>query len=290
MGLKEVYALEKLHGTSANISFGPDGLKLYPGGLKSEEFEAVLLTKFDSLKDLEFAMNNAMFRHHEALLEATIYGELYGGKCQKMSDIYGPLNFAAFEVKVTPIGREPYWLTVPSANYFTTMAGLEFVHWVRGPATLEWLDAQRDKPSVQARRNGMGEKYGEGIVIRTINEERDRFGERILAKHKAEKYKECRTPRKPDPAKQIRWSGAQKVAREFVVPERLNHVISHLEARGIYPVDKSFTGDVVKETIKDIRAEESDEIDWTPEVSKAIGASAARLFHSYLREQIKDMS
>lgn len=287
LSLEFCYAMEKIHGTSANITLGPEGLKLFSGGIQHERFKELLIGRFGDLLELEAKINKAMFLTEQLCIKATIYGELYGGKCQKMSDVYGPLNFVAFEVQLFPAGEEPKWLNVPTANYFCAMANIPFVHWERGPATLEWLDAQRDKPSMQAKLNGMGVKYGEGIVVRPTQESyRDKWGNRLLAKHKSEKYRECRTPRKPDPEKMVRWEGAQKVAGEFVVPERLNHVLDALRVSGLEANDVCHTGKVVKAMLDDIKVEEGDEIEWTPEVSKAIGAKTAKMFIGRVRSNV----
>lgn len=289
LGLDEVYALEKLHGTSAHIGIVDGELKIFSGGVNHVNFVELLESKFGSLDELKNLIAKGMDDFPQALDSLIVYGEAYGGKCQKMADIYGPLNFCAFEVKVFPTGAEPYWLDVPSAELMAVNCGFDFVHYERGPAKLAWLDAQRDKPSVQAVRNGMGEgKYGEGIVIRALSESiRDKWGDRILAKHKSEKYKETRTPRKVDPEKTRLWTEARKVAEEFIVAERLRHVIDALIASGREVIDMTATGDVIRAMIQDVKVEEGDEIEWTKEVEKSIGSLTVKLFKKHLEEGIK---
>lgn len=208
------------------------------------------------------------------------YGEVYGGKCQKMSHVYGPLNFIVFEVKVNDT-----WLTVPLAKVLADLAALPFVHFEEGPAEISWLNAQRDKPSVQAERNGLGEQYGEGIVIRPLKEMTDHWGNRLMAKHKAEKYLEVRTPREIDPEKQARWEGATKVANEFMVPMRLEHVLDRLKAGGINADELGLTAlkHVIPACISDIKVEEGDTIEWSKDVEKAIGRVAVKLFKERLK-------
>ena len=99
--MKEVWALEKVHGTSAHVSYKiqPDlspvpphsVVKFFSGGEKHE--------KFCSLFDI-----NDLFVRFIALghTDVTVYGEAYGGSCQKMAATYGPdLRFIAFDVLIS---------------------------------------------------------------------------------------------------------------------------------------------------------------------------------------------
>jgi hypothetical protein len=197
-----------------------------------------------------------------------------------MSHAYGPLNFVAFEVLMEHEGKET-WLPVEEAEALVVSCGLEFVHYEKGPATIEWLDAQRDKPSVQAVRNGMGEHAGEGVVVRPLVETLDRFHHRVIAKHKTEAMSEVKTPRVVDPNKQRKYDEANGVAEEFVNFVRLGHVLDALRATGL-EIDVKATGKVVRAVIDDVKAEEGDEIVWTPAVSKAIGRKASELFRKIM--------
>jgi hypothetical protein len=191
---KECYAMEKIHGTSAHITFTnlPDEalldpipkLSFFSGGEKHENFVAL----FDQ-EDLKARMIDAGY------VNVTIYGEAYGGRCQGMKATYGDrLRFVAFEVLM---GEHSY-LNVPIAHRVCTALGIDFVHYERGPCTLEWLDAQRDAKSVQAVKNGMGEdKLREGIVVRPVIELRKNSGERIIAKHKGEAFSEFNSKPRP---------------------------------------------------------------------------------------------
>lgn len=178
---KECYALEKIHGTSAHIKIineiieeiGREAIKepkvtFFSGGEKHERF--IMLFNEEKLKEKfkELKLNNI-----------TIYGEAYGGKLLKMKKTYGDmLKFVAFEVK---IGDK--WLSVPQAEYFVKEFGLEFVAYEKIPTTLEAIDAERIKPSVQAKRNGIEEpKLREGIVLRSLQELTKNNGGRIIAK------------------------------------------------------------------------------------------------------------
>ena len=172
---KECYVLEKIHGTSAHISWR-DGdvpsLSFFSGGVKHKTFTKL----FNSLK----LFNKFL---HLSISDVTIYGEAYGGKCQGMSNFYGDkLKFIAFEVKIGDC-----WLDVPSAAQFVNLFGLEFVWYTRTTTDLETLDRYRDQNSVQSKRNSpvlFSLKKSEGIVIRPLIELTKNNGQRIIVKHK----------------------------------------------------------------------------------------------------------
>lgn len=283
LGRKEVYACEKIHGTSAHIKYHRDnGISFFSGGIKHVSFLQMLDERFN-LETIATNFRNS-FTTYRAIRELTVYGEAYGGKCQRMSNTYGPLNFIAFEVKI-----DEDWLNVQGADNWARLLGFEFVHYEKGPATVEWLDSQRDKPSVQARRNGMGDdKHGEGIVVRPLREETDHRGNRILAKHKRTMYGETKTPRSIDPNKQRIWREARVTAEEWVTPVRLEHVIDALKAQGCEELGMRETGTVIRAMINDVKVESgaesliNPEIEWSNEISKAIGAEAARLYKKWV--------
>jgi hypothetical protein len=112
---KECYALEKIDGTSAHISWKEGKLSFFSGGSKHENFiklfhENLLIASFQELFGEQ---------------EVVVFGEAYGGKLQGMSGTYGEeLKFIVFDVKVGFC-----WLDVPKAENIAQKLGLEFVHY-----------------------------------------------------------------------------------------------------------------------------------------------------------------
>ncbi len=259
---KECYALLKLHGTSANISMNGDGeLKFFPGGVNYESF--VKLFYQDKLRDL---------------LEGTpctIYGEAYGGSCQKMSATYGPnLKFCAFDVMIGDV-----FLSVPQAAEFVANLDLEFVDYVRIPTTLEAIDAERDKDDTQAIRNGMGPgKKREGVVLRPLIELRKNNGERIICKHKRDDFSEVATPRPVSAEKLIVIEEAKAIALEWVTPMRLQHVIDKIEQADITKMR-----DIIKAMLEDIKREAEGEIIWSKEAEGEISKRTAQLAKAHFQ-------
>tara|TARA_R100001244_G_scaffold129809_3_gene101491 strand:- start:1175 stop:2125 length:951 start_codon:yes stop_codon:yes gene_type:complete len=284
------YAMEKIHGTSAHVGWRrkaegnakPAGFFNFPGGIKEStfmemflrlhpNFEALIAGAMDKLKDIN---------------EIVFFGEAYGGNCQKMSDVYGPLNFIVFEVRVN--GK---WLTPPESYDWAFGMQLGFVYYEEGPATLEFLNKMRDLPSQQAKRNGMGDdKIGEGIVIRAISEDmKDKFGERIIIKHKRAEFRETKSPREIDPEKQKRYAEARETAEEFVVEQRLLHVVDKLVATNPkFEYSMKNTTRVIGAMIGDVRKEEGDTIEWSKSIQTAIGNRTAKLWREFLELKTRE--
>ncbi len=266
---KECYAMEKIHGTSAHITYKEGQLTFFSGGGKYETFVALfdqdkLKTQFDDM-----ALGDK---------SVIIYGEFYGGKLQGMSNTYGPnQKFVAFDVNINDV-----WLNVPKAEQITKSMGLEFVHYTIIPTTLEAIDFERGTDSIQAIRNGTGTHMREGIVLRPIEEMTTNNGERVIAKHKRDEFKETKTTRKiDDPTKLAVLSEAKLIADEWVTYERLNHILT----KGMIESKIENTGTIIKLMIDDIIREANTEIIDSPESRKEIGKLTAIMFKNYLKKK-----
>lgn len=267
---KECYALEKIHGTSAHLSWNEGKLGFFSGGEKYDSF----VKSFDEAKLTEaftaFGMDKMM-----------VYGEAYGGKCQGMSHTYGKeLKFVVFDVR---IGEK--WLDVPNmAQVAVDRLGLEAVAFTRIPTTIEAIDAARDADSVQAVRNGIGPgKIMEGVVLRPPVELCDNFGNRIIVKHKRADFKETTTERKVvDPAKMLVLTEAKAIADEWVTDQRLRHVLDKIptDVEGKHCMEQMRT--VIGAMQEDVTREAKGEIVESKEAFAAIGTRTAQLFKALL--------
>lgn len=260
---KECYALEKIHGTSAHVSYrnGEDpGLWFFAGGESHTNF--VALFNQDDLK--------AKFKE---LIQgsAIVYGEAYGGKQQGMKDTYGDkLRFIVFDVQI-----DGMWLSVPQMDEFARALGLDVVFWEKCSTDLAVLDAARDRPSVQARLNGCGEKHGEGVVLRPLIELKKNNGDRVIAKHKGAAFAErVSAPKVVDPSLLVTLEKAEAIAFEWVTPMRLAHVLDKIPG----PHGLQHTGMVIKAMVEDVYREAKGEIVESREAEKAISKRAAQLF------------
>lgn len=268
---RECWAMEKVHGTSAHISFRDGALHFSPGGCKLEHFKAC-------------------FPDHAALLEKfqaigiphiTVFGEAYGGRMQGMKATYGDaLCFIAFDVKM----GEHTWLSVPDMAQVATDLGLEAVPYRKIPTDLAAIDAERDRPSEVAERRGCGtDRKREGVVLRPLIELRKNNNERICAKHKRDDYQERVTPQKiVDPAQLQVLADAEAIANEWVTEMRLTHVLDKLEAGGV-PLEFEATPKVIVAMIEDVEREAKGEIVVSKEARKAIGNKTRSMFHARLK-------
>lgn len=268
---KECYALEKIHGTSAHISFTLEkGLKFFSGGENYPNFVALFNQEELISKFKEYGKDNI-----------TLFGEAYGGKQQGMKATYGDkLKFVVFDVQIGD-----YWCTVPLAEQITKMIGLEFVDYVKISTELTDIDKERDKDSVQAIRNGMGDgKKREGVVLRPLIELQHSNGGRVICKHKRIDFQETKTSREVVPLDQLKiLEEANLIAEEWVTGMRLNHVLDKIPDLSIEK-----TGTVIKAMLDDILREGKGEIKWSKQASTAVSKKTASMFKEYLNNQLKE--
>lgn len=131
LAFRELFALEKLHGTSAHVMWKDKQVRFFSGGAKQAAFESIFAS-------LDMTALFVALGHDEVI----IYGEAYGGSMQRMAETYGPeLRFAVFEVKIGGT-----WLAVPNAEDVARKMGLEFVHYRLCSSTIEELNTERDAP------------------------------------------------------------------------------------------------------------------------------------------------
>jgi hypothetical protein len=210
---------------------------------------------------------------------AIIYGEAYGGKQQGMSNTYGKeLKFIGFEVQVGEL-----WLNVPNAEAVCKSLNIEFVDYVKVSTDLEALNAERDKPSTQAKRNGIIEdKIREGVVLKPLLEFTTNNGGRVIAKHKRDEFKETKTPREVSPEEFKVMEDAKAIAEEWVTEMRLKHVLDKLP-QGI---NVESTKLVIDAMVEDVYREAKGEIVESREVTKYIGSKTAVMFKKKLQNEM----
>jgi hypothetical protein len=262
---KECYAMEKVHGTSAHISWKNNQVTFFSGGESP--------TNFRSLFDEQALFNDFTILGHP---DVTIYGEAYGGKQQGMRHTYGDkLCFIVFDIKIGDI-----WLTVPNMADVAAKFGLEVVPWLKVSTDLASLDLERDRPSEVAIRRGIAvPKAREGVVLRPLAEFIASNGSRVIAKHKCSEFSETKTPRPiVDPSKLSILNDAQSIADEWVTPMRLEHILQKLPS----DVGMEATPKVINAMIEDVFREAKGEIIESKEAKAAIGKVTAKLFKAHV--------
>lgn len=264
---KECYAMEKIDGTCAHVSWNARHKKLgfFAGGSSYATFvklfdEQDLLQRF-----IEYKIPTII-----------IYGEAYGSSVQKMSRIYGKkLKFIAFDIWETKAKK---WWNVPEAAQLVLKLDLEFVHYVKISTDLKKIDEQRDTPSEQAKRNGMGEFHiREGVVLRPLEEKKTEQGERMIVKHKRDEFRETATPRKVD-EKQPVLTDAKAIAEEWVTEMRLNHVLQKIPEPSLEKMKI-----VIDAMVQDILLEGKSEIVDSIGMRKQVARKTCDLFKKLLK-------
>lgn len=272
---KECYALEKIHGTSAHISFNEGKLSFFSGGEKHTTFVAL----FDQgvLIESFIALNQP---------KITVFGEAYGGRCQGMKETYGDkLKFIAFDVMIND-----HWLDVPNAEDVCKKLGIEFVPYARVSTDISALDSQRDLPSRQSIRNGITEpKISEGVVLRPLHEFLfpDGVG-RIIAKHKRPEFSERTSKRDTNvsPEKLEVLYKADAIANEWVTSTRLTHVLDKLSANLQRSVEMKDVRVLIDAMIANVLREGKDEIVESKEIIKVISTATVKLFKKTLEKSL----
>jgi len=278
MLFKQCYAMEKIHGTSAHISWKAGKVSFFAGGASHLAF-----VKLFNIEDL-----TAKFTEFFGIeKDVTIFGEAYGGSMQAMSATYGKvLKFVAFEIGV----GEHCFLNVKDAHELVLKMGLEFVDYAIIDCTVEALDREMMRDSVQAVRNGCGEGHKrEGVVLRPLVEMRTSNGARVISKHKRADFQPERKnqPSLADPEKQAVLTEASEIADEWVTPGRLEHVLDKLFVNNTAP-DITRMKDVLAAMVEDVVREAESEIVDSKEVRSAISRKTAQLFKSKLEHSLKD--
>lgn len=287
---KELYALEKLHGTSAHLYYDKNQHIKFVDPGNASQFRATVkntpecvvsmfsggasIVSFEQLVNMQDFADACAAMNAESVL---VHGELYGGSQQKQAYRYGPkLKFGVFDVCINGT-----WLTVPDAADVAKKLGLEFVYYEKIPGTVEACDKARDMFSTQAYRNGMGmDKFMEGVVLRPTVEMTDNRGNRVMAKHKRPEERETATDRKvEDPKKLAVLSNATEIANEWVTETRLDHVLDKIPGAGLRE-----TGQVLKAMLEDVFREAGLEIIDTKEARDAITTKTRLMFHARVKK------
>lgn len=274
---KQLYALEKIHGTSAHISWKEGQVRFFSGGESYSNFAAL----FDEAKLAQ------LFTEKIGHRSVVIYGEAYGGKQQKMSETYGhDLRFVVFDVKI-----DDCWLNVDSAARFVASMDLEFVDYALIPGNLEAVDQERDRPSAQAVRNGITEaRLREGIVLRPPFEVTLNNGERLIAKHKRDEFRETGRPIPVVSGVKAEANlRASQIAEEWCTQMRFEHIKDHLlRERDVKQIDMTDIPLLIQLMTEDIKNESAGLVVISDEkaLGKAVGSRVVKMVKTDVATQL----
>ncbi|AGF85627.1 ligase 2 [Moumouvirus goulette] len=275
----EVYCMEKIHGTSTWIRYEKGQvLKFHSGGESGEAFKSIFNEKLIKNKLDEISFNN-----NWNIIK--IHGEAYGGRQQGMSKTYGDkLKFIVFDIYVenNDIGINPKYLNIPEAEQMARNLSLEFVYYVRGSNTPEWIEEQSNQESIQAIRNGIGSgKPREGVVIRPIIESILPNGQRAIMKHKNAEFWEIKS-RRPLGERLKVVEGINEIVEDWVTDQRFYHVIDRVLQQKVDKIlEKSDIKILLDLMVEDVKRESEGEVIWSDKLISAIRKKTAVMFKDY---------
>ncbi|APR79611.1 RNA ligase, phage-associated [Minicystis rosea] len=241
LGVKQVVATEKLHGSNFRVFF--------PAGMTSlDEVRYGGRNEIFAIGDDGFYGGKAVrwFKSRPALLQkmvevfaahgisdVAVYGEICGAGIQKgvryaASD---EALFRAFDIRVGEC--------FVTYDLFVTLcdeAGLPRVPEIwRGEPSLAAFDALLEKPSTEGLRNGVaGESnLAEGVVIRSTPLLRDVFGNWLIIKHKSEGFSETAHKRSARPGEKVEnKEPLESFAATYVTRGRILNAVGRLRDAG----------------------------------------------------------
>jgi phosphotransacetylase len=122
----------------------------------------------------------------------------------------------------------------------------------------------------------------EGVVLRPLIEVTDNRGNRIMAKHKRDEFRETASPRVVEDIEKLKvLQEADLIVQEWVTQERLKHVLDKLPQ----DINVESTGKVIAAMIEDVYREGKGEIVESDAVKKAISKKTAGMFKQYLKQK-----
>lgn len=301
--LDDVVALEKIDGT--NFSFGVDSKgfptmnsrnnvmwidKGHPAGpahvIQFDGFNAV--GRFLELHEEAFEKLKKSGR------KMIIFGEFYGQGIQKRIQYSEDKRFAfydAFDIDTLK------WLDWADFKAFAEFLNLPLVPELYiGPPKLSVFEKLVKEKSTQAKLNGIEEEQiSEGIVIKGLVGEKDKWGERLIIKYKSDEFSEKKgtNKKKVDPEKVKKGmeqrAYAIELAEAYVTQGRLDNCLEKMRGESL-PMDLTIMREVIKYMQNDVFEDVSDEEKDHPHYNqvslyKQIGTHSAMLYKQYLKDE-----
>lgn len=304
--LENVVATEKLDGT--NFSFGlingeprMNSRNNQVWGIKKEALQPFYNRDFDGygfVKAFQEQFGLEIFdklkKHYNDVL---IFGEFYGQGIMNRVDYGLGKKFAFFDA-YDLINNE--WFLYEQFKLLIEEMNLPMVPELYvGPPKLSIFERLLNQNSKLAIENGVTKSPNlqEGIVIKGLYNEIDKWNERIIVKFKQDKFLEVKTTKGVKGKKLINQENslltfAEEIADKYVTESRLHNCIEKLRGQNI-PIQISAMGKVVSSLQNDV-LEEMDTLEkMDPSFSekyikKCVGASSARLYQQYLKNEFEE--
>jgi len=265
-------------------------------------YEKVMEENADKIKEIY----NILKKENEDISSIIVYGELFGGsyphndvpkvkgaKRLQKGVFYHPDNlFYAFDIRV-----DGKYLSVDEVNRLFEAVGLFYAKPLLRGTMEECLNYPNKFPSKISQWLGLPpieDNVAEGVVIKPVEPQFLKIGERVILKSKNEKFKERKAKKKRPKKEEVKITEAgERLLEELqsmVTENRLQNVLSKREEMP-YPVPQNYFGDVMKAFIGDIMEEfnkdfqeEYDQLDKKEQkkISKKLNQEAAKLVRTVL--------
>jgi Rnl2 family RNA ligase len=299
---------EKVHGGQLSLYYDGKELKassrtafLTPD-IDFFNYEKVMEENADKIKEIY----NILKKEKEDISFIIVYGELFGGsyphndvpkvkgaKRLQKGVLYHPDNlFYAFDIRV-----DGKYLSVDEVNRLFEAVGLFYAKSIFRGTMEECLNYSNKFPSKICQWLGLPpieDNVAEGVVIKPVEPQFLKIGERVILKSKNEKFEERKAKKKRPKKEEVKITEAgERFLQELqsmVTENRLQNVLSKREEMP-YPVPQNYFGDVMKAFIGDIMEEfnkdfqeEYDQLDNKEQkkISKKLNQEAAKLVRTVL--------
>ncbi len=299
---------EKVHGGQLSLYYDGKELKassrtafLTPD-IDFFNYEKVMEENAGKVKEIY----NILKKEKEDISFIIVYGELFGGsyphndvpkvksaKRLQKGVFYHPDNlFYAFDIRV-----DGKYLSVDEVNRLFEAVGLFYAKSLFRGTMEECLNYPNKFPSKISQWLGLPsieDNVAEGVVLKPVEPQFLKIGERVILKSKNEKFEERKAKKKRPKKEEVKITEAGERFLEelqFMVTEnRLQNVLSKREEMP-YPVPQNYFGDVMKAFIGDIMEEfnkdfqeEYDQLDNKEQkkISKKLNQEAAKLVRTVL--------
>jgi hypothetical protein len=222
----------------------------------------------------------------------TFYGEIYGPSVQKGIKYAEERNITIFDIK----DHHSNWLPWNEVVFICLEVGLVPVpELYKGKISPEWLSENVDNVSTLGKENGFDgeDNTQEGVIIKPLTPQRDKWGGPLIVKFKAEKWVErASAPKQPSGTSQEEidlQERARTFAEEVTTLGRITTIVDHvLRDSSNKKLSMKHTGAFLKELVSDVTSEFEmfKKMDKKKKkvYNKALSSIASRKWREYLQE------
>lgn len=278
----------KIDGTNARICFDPDQDELRFGSRNR------ILTKdsdnygFCKWGD-EHVDKEPFHEHFPNVEQVVVFGEWFGSSIQGRIDYPEEKQFCVFDVfvhskfvdweDVVDISEKLGFCVVPHKTISSLGYVGSFDYFKKTVVEGDYKD-----PFSVGDRN-----TGEGVVIRppveVVSPRSGRYGERLLRKVKSKKFEEVNSKNSSSKNKEEKFDDEElEKVKKYINENRVFSVVSEISEKDPeFRAVRENTGDVIKETIRDIQEESEKDLD-DRVLGKYGGSKIASIYHEMIEE------